>query len=97
MSIFATKVIVTAASVLSLFNTVAPTNIGGLTYYVRSGIVTEVNHVEDTVTFEDKAGNLWAFYGTEGWAEGRALIALMNRNGTATLMYDDTIVAVKGV
>ena len=61
--------------------------------YPITGIVTEINRHEDTVTFVDCAGNAWSFYGAEDWCEGDIASCIMYDNGTE-LIYDDEIIRV---
>ena len=60
--------------------------------YPRAGIVAEVNHAEDTVTFTDCAGLSWALYGAEDWCEGDIASCIMHDNNTPMSVYDDVII-----
>ena len=61
------------------------------TQYPMTGIVTNVDHDLDIVTFEDCTGHLWDFYGAEDWEEGDICSCIMNNMGTP-LITDDEIV-----
>lgn len=60
--------------------------------YPLAGIVTEINYTEDTVTFTDCAGLLWAFYGCEDWCEGDIVSCIMHDSNTPESVYDDVII-----
>lgn len=48
-------------------------------------VVVAVNECEDTVTFEDGTGNLWAIYGVEDWRYGDiARVTIENGEITST-------------
>lgn len=61
--------------------------------YAKSGIVTRVDRKTDTVTFVDPSGNEWSFAGTEDWMVGDHIAAVMDDNGTTSIL-DDIIVSV---
>ena len=67
--------------------------------YRIGGVVTAIESDKDTVVFENKKdGNVWAFYGVEGWAIGDNVVAIMSNNDTKYDVTDDSIVSVrKGV
>ena len=61
--------------------------------YAKSGIVTRVDRKTDTVTFVDPSGNEWSFAGAEDWMIDDHIAAVMDDNGTASIL-DDIIVSV---
>lgn len=60
-------------------------------FYARRVTVTELDKATDIVTVEDEQGNLWEFYGAEGWSTGDEIELLMDDNGTSEIQ-DDIIV-----
>ena len=65
-----------------------------LEMYPLNTVVNEIDEKNDTVVCADCDGNLWEFYGVEGWQEGDFATMIMNTCGTATI-YDDEIVIVR--
>ncbi len=63
------------------------------TLYAKSGTVTAIDRKNDSVTFTDHSGNEWMFAGAEDWMVGDHLAAVMDDNGTASIL-DDIIVSV---
>ena len=61
------------------------------TYYPMTGIVTNVDHDLDIVTFKDCTGHLWDFYGAEDWEEGDICSCIMNDMGTPSIIDDEII------
>lgn len=62
--------------------------------YPHTGIVSEVNYVNNTVTVRDFNGHEWAFYGAEDWQSGDICAMIMDDNGTE-MIYDDIIMDVR--
>lgn len=61
--------------------------------YELQAVVTAFDIAEDVVEVEDVNGNLWGFYGTEGWLEGDAVVLTMDNMATE-FVEDDEIVSV---
>ena len=58
--------------------------------YPLTGIVTEVNYSENTVTIECANGNEFQFYGCEDYVIGDLVGCIMYNNKTE-IVYDDEI------
>lgn len=74
-------------------NACQPPQTNANSQYAKSGIVTRVDRKTDTVTFADPSGNEWSFAGTEDWMVGDYIAAVMDDNGTESIL-DDIIVSV---
>ena len=62
--------------------------------YPMTGIVTELNETDDTVTVETATGFRFAFYGVEDWQIGDFASCIMYDNGTDEIT-DDAILTVR--
>lgn len=62
--------------------------------YPTTGIVTEVDTLNDTVTFTDFNGFEWSFKGIEDYCTGDRVAAIMDDKGTENI-FDDEIVKVR--
>ena len=58
--------------------------------YLNSGVVTETGL--ETVTFSDRNGNLWRYYGS-GPQEGDTVVVIMD-NSETEMVYDDVVTSV---
>ena len=63
--------------------------------YPKTGIVTAVNIITDTVTVADCNGTLWEFSGVRDYEEKDIISMVMSDNGTPLNVYDDTIIKVR--
>lgn len=61
--------------------------------YAQTGTITAIDRKNNSATYTDRAGNAWMFEGAEDWKIGDELAAVMDDNGTASLL-DDIIVSV---
>lgn len=61
--------------------------------YAQTGTITAIDRQNDSVNFTDRAGNTWMFAGAADWKIGDELAAVMDDNGTASIL-DDIIVSV---
>jgi hypothetical protein len=61
--------------------------------YPNAGIVTNVDHAQDTVTVTTQNGHMWEFYGAEDWMEGDVCAMLMNDMGTPCVTDDEIVSA----
>lgn len=62
--------------------------------YTKQGLVIEIDRLADVVACEDGEGNVWEFFGCEGWELGDIVNLEFNDLGTDTI-YDDEIVEAK--
>lgn len=62
-------------------------------YYALPVVVCGTDGAADLVACEDNSGNLWEFYGAEGWEIGDNASLLMSDNATQSV-YDDIICGV---
>lgn len=60
--------------------------------YARSAVVYCIDEAEDTVTFIDGCGFIWAIKGVFDWETGDLAALLMDNNGTAGTIGDDIVV-----
>lgn len=63
------------------------------TIYALTTKVILVDYTTDIVWCEDFNGNVWEFYGCEGWAVGDIASLLMNDKGTESIEDDEIISA----
>ena len=64
--------------------------------YPMSGKVVIINSMNDTVTFQTKAGFLYDFYTEDGdWMIGDNVAVIMSDNGTHDDVTDDEVLAVR--
>lgn len=62
--------------------------------YPNAGIVTRVDHAQDTVTVTTQNGHMWEFAPAEDWCEGDLCAMMMDDMGTAEIV-DDMIVSAR--
>ena len=62
--------------------------------YPQGFIITEVNHEADTITLTTDTGHDYIWIGAEDWQEGDQAAAIMNDNGTPSIL-DDSIICIK--
>lgn len=60
--------------------------------YARSAVVYCIDEAEDTVTFIDGCGFIWAIKGVFDWEQGDLAALLMDNNGTSGTIGDDIVV-----
>lgn len=60
--------------------------------YARSAVVYCIDEEEDTVTFIDGCGFIWAIKGVFDWEQGDLAALLMDNNGTSGTIGDDIVV-----
>lgn len=60
--------------------------------YARAAMVYCIDEAEDTVTFIDGCGFIWAIKGVFDWEQGDLAALLMDNNGTAGTIGDDIVV-----
>ena len=60
--------------------------------YARSAVVYYIDEAEDTVTFIDGCGFIWAIKGVFDWETGDLAALLMDNNGTSGTIGDDIVV-----
>lgn len=60
--------------------------------YARAAVVYCIDEAEDTVTFIDGCGFIWAIKGVFDWEQGDLAALLMDNNGTAGTIGDDIVV-----
>lgn len=56
--------------------------------------IVQIDYEEDLVTCEDRQGELWDFYGCEGYQEFEWISCVMDTNGTEDFVLDDMIITV---
>lgn len=59
--------------------------------YQLTAIVVKADMASDLVTVEDTEGELWQFYGADGWQTSDPCTLVMGTSGTETT-YDDCII-----
>ena len=60
--------------------------------YARAAVVYCIDEAEDTVTFIDGCGFIWAIKGVFDWEQGDLAALLMDNNGTSGTIGDDIVV-----
>jgi hypothetical protein len=88
------KILAVLAIITAISGQAAPQQIG--TEYPQGFIVTEVNQEEDTITLTTATGYDYIWTGSEDWQEGDQVAAIMNDNGTPSIL-DDSIICIKYV
>lgn len=88
------KILAVLAIITAISGQAAPQQIG--TEYPQGFIVTEVNQEEDTITLTTATGYDYIWTGAEDWQEGDQVAAIMNDNGTPSIL-DDSIICIKYV
>lgn len=67
---------------------------GQANLYPLAGVVVRIDSDSDLVSVRDGAGNLWQFYGVEGWMLGEGVAILMDGRGTE-VVSDDRMLSVR--
>lgn len=88
------KILAVLAIITAISGQAAPQQIG--TEYPQGFIVTEVNQEADTITLTTATGYDYIWTGSEDWQEGDQVAAIMNDNGTPSIL-DDSIICIKYV
>lgn len=88
------KLLAVLAIITAISGQAAPQQIG--TEYPQGFIVTEVNQEADTITLTTATGYDYIWTGSEDWQEGDQVAAIMNDNGTPSIL-DDSIICIKYV
>ena len=88
------KILAVLAIITAISGQTAPQEVG--TDYPQGFIVTEVNQEEDTITLTTATGYDYIWTGSEDWQEGDQVVAIMNDNGTPSIL-DDSIICIKYV
>ena len=88
------KILAVLAIITAISGQAAPQQIG--TEYPQGFIVTEVNQEEDTITLTTATGYDYIWTGSEDWQEGDQVAAIMNDQGTPSIL-DDSIICIKYV
>jgi hypothetical protein len=88
------KILAVLAIITAISGQAAPQQIG--TEYPQGFIVTEVNQESDTITLTTATGYDYIWEGAEDWQEGDQVAAIMNDQGTPSIL-DDSIICIKYV
>ena len=88
------KLLAILALITAITGQAAPQEVG--TEYPQGFIVTEVNQEADTITLTTATGYDYIWTGSDDWMEGDQVAAIMNDNGTPSIL-DDSIVCIKYV
>lgn len=86
-------ILILLTGLIGIGNECQPSQTNANSQYAKSGIVTRVDRKTDTATFADPSGNEWSFAGAEDWMVGDHIAAVMDDNGTESIL-DDIIVSV---
>jgi len=60
--------------------------------YIRFANIVDLEWDSDCVSADDGLGNLWEFYGCDEFFVADLIVMIIDDNGTAEYIYDDSVV-----
>lgn len=84
------------AAVMAAFLISGISLLASAVFYPAQTEVIKVDPANDLVFVETTDGNIWAFYGADGWVSGERCAVLFHDNGTPEI-WDDAVVMARHV